>query len=391
MRTHPGYIEKDIMANLAEKTKFCVGILGGGQLARMLTLAAAPLNIRTLCIDPVENACANQVTHVIQAHFDDEQALQQFAEKVDVITFETENIPLKTIDFLSQTKPIYPNRLAIATAQDRLLEKTLCQQLGIATPKFHPISNKQELEHALNDIGTPAIIKTRRFGYDGKGQVVIKHVKEVSQAWSQFDSQDLIVEQMIPFDYEVSIIAVRNPQGHQQFYPLIRNYHEQGILRYSIAPWQNDVLFDQAKSIMQKLLDHFSYVGVMTLECFVLNNQLIANEIAPRVHNSGHWSIEGAYTSQFENHIRAISGLPLGCCDALGYHVMFNHIGEHANCEKVLMILGSHYHDYGKAPRPNRKIGHVTVSAENNVVLHERVKALEECYPEYKVKVSDVI
>jgi 5-(carboxyamino)imidazole ribonucleotide synthase len=368
-----------------------VGILGGGQLAQLLALSAKPLGLQTLCLDLALDACARNQTEVIHAPLDDTHALTQLAERSDILTVETENIPLATLDFLSPLKPIYPSRLAIATAQDRLLEKQLCQELHIPTPRFCNVSHFDELKHALTIVGTPAIVKTRRFGYDGKGQVVIKHAHDATQAWAALNNDSLIVEQMVPFDYEVSMLAVQDRHGHQQFYPLVRNYHEAGILRYSIAPWNAPRLFEQAKTIVKKLLTHFSYVGVLAVEFFVVGQEVIVNEMAPRVHNSGHWSIEGTTASQFENHLRAITGQPLGSTAATTYNVMFNHIGEHPNLSKILHLPNIYYHDYGKKPRPGRKIGHVTFSVSDRTMLHPTLEKLQGFYPEYTVRPADVV
>lgn len=371
-----------------------VGILGGGQLALMLNQAAVKLNVETICLDPASDACAGKVTQCIHADFNDENALAQLAKHADVLTYETENIPLAAIDFSSRLKPLYPSRLAIATAQDRLFEKTLCRKLDIATPHFSAVNHFDELQKALTTIKTPAILKTRRFGYDGKGQVMIKQPSDAANAWSEINSHDVIVEQMIPFDYEVSMIAVQNRHNQQTFYPLIRNHHEKGILRYSIAPWDEPILFEQAKAIVQKLLAHFSYIGVLTVEFFVMGQHLIVNEIAPRVHNSGHWSIqgEGNPSSQFENHIRAITDQPLGNTDVTGQYVMFNHISDDPpNMAAISDLPNTYYYPYGKKPRPGRKIAHVNFCIPDGSAQHSLLEKLQNYYPRYTVQPADVI
>lgn len=338
-----------------------LGILGGGQLARMLALSAYPLGIQTLCIDPNPEACAGEVTKVITAELTDESALDNFLSAVDIVTYETENIPLSCADSIAKTHPLNPSVEALKISQDRLYEKTFFQSLQIPTAQFVGIASEAELKKAVEDLGLPAVLKTRRMGYDGKGQIILKTPEDISSAWSSIKNSALILEELISFKYEVSLIAVRNCHGEIRFYPLARNQHNQGILHSTQAPFIHVDLQQQAQNQMIKVLEKLAYVGIMTIEFFYDGNQLIANEMAPRVHNSGHWTIEGAQTSQFENHLRAIFNWPLGCTEAVGDCFMLNCIGEMPSPETYLQIPEAHYHTYGKSPRPGRKLGHVTL------------------------------
>lgn len=366
-----------------------VGILGAGQLAQMMAHAAKRMeHTSVLCLDPTEKACAGLVTDHKQASYDDEEALKQFAEKSDVITIETENIPLKTLDFLSSYRKIYPSRLALSTSQDRLYEKSLCRDLDIPTPKFFQVDSFEDFKGAVEELNFEAILKTRRLGYDGKGQFCISAQSCLEELWEKMPSKDLIAEEKIFFDYEVSMISVRSIQGEEKFYPLVRNYHEGGILRYSIAPWDQASLFERAKEIVKKLLEKFSYVGIFTVEFFVKEGDLLVNEMAPRVHNSGHWTIEGAKTSQFENHLRACCSMTLGSTESIGKSIMFNHIGHHPKQDSSLSQ--TYTHDYGKEPKPQRKIGHTTLSSHNEKAFLKTLISLQEGYPRYEVLATDL-
>ena len=339
-----------------------LGILGGGQLARMLTLAAYPLGIHTLCLDPQKTACAGDVTQLLKGEFTDETLLNQFLAEVDCVTLETENIPLSTAQFVIQKKPLYPSIKALSIAQDRLHEKTFFQSLHIPTPPFLSVNDETELLNAVKQIGLPAVLKTRRFGYDGKCQYVLREAADIKRSWQCLGGNPLILEGFIDFEFEVSIIAVRNKMAEIAFYPLTHNIHHQGILRSSEAPFNNFTLQQEAQDIATRLLEELDYVGVLTIEFFYDGKQLIINEIAPRVHNSGHWTIEGAQTSQFENHIRAILNLPLGSTTAVGHCFLLNCIGTMLPLHSVLQLPGVHYHTYEKAPKPARKLGHVTLT-----------------------------
>jgi 5-(carboxyamino)imidazole ribonucleotide synthase len=338
-----------------------LGILGGGQLAQMLTLAAYPLGIRTVCLDPNAEACSHDLTTMLHGEFTDTDLLKQFLQTVDVVTFETENIPLACAEFVAQHKPIYPSLKALEITQDRLHEKNFFQSMQVPTPAFFDITSQEDLEKAVEKTGLPAILKTRRFGYDGKGQYLIKNKQDVANAWDKRKSAALILEGFVNFEYEVSLISVRSKNGETAFYPLVRNHHESAILHHSEAPFANAQLQQQAEAYAEKILNEMNYVGVLTIEFFFDGTELIANEMAPRVHNSGHWTIEGAQTSQFENHVRAVCGLPLGSTAPMGKSFMLNLVGEIIDPESGPQLPGLHYHLYGKAPRPNRKLGHITL------------------------------
>lgn len=350
-----------------------LGILGGGQLAQMLSLAAKSLEIETVCIDPSLDACSFDVTTLITANFTDEVALDKLLSQVDCVTFETENILLETAHGALKKKPFFPPVKALEMTQDRLHEKNFFRSLGIPVADFSAINSELDLHEAVEKIGLPAVLKTRRFGYDGKGQFVIKDKSQISTAWQQLKSASLILEQFIPFEYEVSLISVRGQNGEVAFYPLAKNYHEAGILRYSEAPFENKQLQAEAEKHAKKILNELQYVGVLAIEFFFDGKRLIANEMAPRVHNSGHWSIEGTKTSQFENHVRAVCGLTLGSTEAIGQSFMLNMIGE--TIEVDPSQSGIYSHAYGKAPRENRKVGHVTL-VDADPVRYEKNKKI---------------
>jgi 5-(carboxyamino)imidazole ribonucleotide synthase len=270
-------------------------------------------------------------------------------------------VPVAAIREIAAQKPFLPPPDALGASQDRLDEKTLFRSLRIPTPPFVAVDSCDDLRKAVASIGLPGVLKTRRLGYDGRGQYFLHTEADIDVAWDALGSVPLIYEGFVDFSREVSIIGVRSTRGQIAAYPLSANTHSQGILRYSIAPYRNASLQRQAEGYLNKLLKHFDYAGVLTIEFFVKRGQLIANEMAPRVHNSGHWTIEGAATSQFENHIRAILGLPLGSTRPIGHSAMVNFIGTIPDAARVLKIPGVHYHSYGKEPRPNRKLGHCTI------------------------------
>lgn len=352
-----------------------IGVLGGGQLSRMLALAGYPLGIEVIAIDPALNCSASQVTRVLQAPFCFNDSIKTFFTGVNCITYETENVPIDFVKSISAHFPTQPHSEALAISQDRLFEKQFLTQLVIPIAAYKPIDSYSSLEESLALVGYPAILKTRTAGYDGKGQFVISQKNEAAEAWRQLSSHSLILEAFIHYDYELSIIAVRNGMGDIGFYPLNLNQHQDGILRITQAPFEDDTLFAQAKNYATKILSALNYVGVIAIEFFSKNNQLIVNEIAPRVHNSGHWTIEGADTSQFENHLRALLNLPLGSTAARGYSAMINILGfEPKNINPLLTIPGLHLHRYGKEPRIKRKIGHITVCHDNQQQLAQNVQ-----------------
>jgi 5-(carboxyamino)imidazole ribonucleotide synthase len=348
-----------------------LGILGGGQLARMLSLAAYPLGISTVCLDPGLEVCASQVTQVIRGDFKDFAAVSHFLNQVDAVTYETENIPLECANWAAKIRLLYPSAQVLQIAQDRLFEKNFFQNLNIPTPDFVKVDSESELKAACDSLNFPVVLKTRRMGYDGKGQIVIRSSSELSSAWEKLGKNSLILEKFIPFQYEVSLISVRSALGEIRFYPLVRNKHHEGILRWSEAPHEQAEIQRQAQEYTTRILEKFNYVGVFTIEFFFDGSRLLANEMAPRVHNSGHWTIEGAQTSQFENHLRAMFNLPLGSTNALGRSFMVNCIGQMPPLLDVLKIPAVHYHCYGKAPRALRKLGHLTLAETDSEKYHK--------------------
>ncbi|NUS38972.1 MAG: 5-(carboxyamino)imidazole ribonucleotide synthase [Lysobacter sp.] len=353
-----------------------VGILGGGQLARMLALSGAPLGLRFLVMDTAADACAGQFAPMVVGDYRDERALAEFASKIDVATFDFENVPAESAQWLTERVPVFPNPRALATAQDRLAEKTLFRELGIPVPDFAAIASRADLDAALARIGAPAILKTRRLGYDGKGQFRIRALADADAAWTALGAQattvGLILEAFVPFERELSVVAVRGRDGEFRAWPLTENWHVDGILSASLAPARADAaLVERAHGHAKRLAEALDYVGVFALELFLRDGDLLANELAPRVHNSGHWTIEGSETSQFQNHLRAVLGLPLGDTRMVGTACMLNWIGEMPDPMPVLAEPGGHWHDYGKLPRAGRKVGHATLRADAPGALAE--------------------
>ena len=341
-----------------------VAIIGAGQLGRMLALAGYPLGIRCEFYDRAADTPGGQVGPIVTGEFDDVARLAALAGRADVVTFDWENVPVASLEPLVRLAPVYPQPAALAVAQDRLLEKTLFRDLGIPTPPFAPVDLRQDLEAAVARIGLPGILKTRRFGYDGKGQARIRTRADVATAWTALGGEPLIYEGFVRFSREVSLIGARSTRGERVYYPLADNVHEHGILALTRAPVRAPALQRSAERHMRAIFDRFGYVGVLTIEFFVEGGRLVANEMAPRVHNSGHWTIEGAETSQFENHLRAILGLPLGPTAARGFAAMRNFVGRMPDRARALAVPGLHLHDYGKTEaRPGRKLGHATVVA----------------------------
>lgn len=349
-----------------------IGILGGGQLGRMLALAAHPLGIRCTVYDPIADPCAGQVCDHLRGEFDDYQSLYRLVQAADVITYEFENVPVETARWLSERRPVFPPPKALEVSQDRLVEKTFFQSMGIPTPPFAGIESRAEFDDAIRRIGLPAVLKTRRFGYDGKGQAVLRTPADAEAAWESLGGRPLILEGFVRFQREVSTIAVRGQDGSIAVYPITDNEHREGMLHKSIAPARP---LDHVEAHTRRVLDALDYVGVLAIEWFDVDGEAIANEMAPRVHNSGHWTMDGAVTSQFENHIRAVAGLPLGSTEARGHSAMWNWIGTHPPIRDVLSIPSARLHWYGKEPRPRRKIGHVNINA---LSLPELQKTLAE-------------
>ncbi|MDP8243357.1 MAG: 5-(carboxyamino)imidazole ribonucleotide synthase [Candidatus Hinthialibacter antarcticus] len=356
-----------------------VGILAAGQLGRMIALAGYPLGLQFRFLEPKAEAPAARLGESIQAPYDDMDALAKFAEGLSVATYEFENVPAEAAEFLTDHVPFYPPSSVLGASQDRLEEKFLFQKLGISTPPFLAVDSKDDLQEAVKTIGVPGVLKTRRMGYDGKGQWVIRDPKDAGPAWEQATGAALIYEAFVPFERETSIVAARNRSGETVFYPLVENHHREGILRVTRAPAPNitDELQAEAERCAQLIMDAFEYAGVLTIEFFQHEGKLLANEMAARVHNSGHWTIDGAVTSQFENHLRGILNMPLGETTPIGHSIMLNLIGSAPPREAVLAVPGAHLHLYDKAPRPGRKIGHITLCDENPHTLEQRAAALQ--------------
>ena len=350
-----------------------IGIIGAGQLGQMLGFAARDLGVECRFVDPSDAPPAAACGDVIQRSFDDPEALAELAASCDVVTYEFENVPVEALHRIEDKVPVYPPADALRYSQDRLEEKRLFDRLDIPLPGYRIVDSREDMVSAADTLGLPCVIKTRRFGYDGKGQFLIREHKDIDDAWAALGGQSLIAEQWVSFDFELSCIGVRNVHGETAIYPLTRNVHEGGILRTSRSPVDVPDLEERAETYMHRLLAHLDYVGVLALELFVCNGDLLANEFAPRVHNSGHWTIEGSVTSQFENHLRAVMNRSLGSTASVGHAGMVNLIGIIPDSARTLDrgVL----HDYGKSPRPGRKLGHVTVTATTEA---ERDRLVDE-------------
>ncbi|RYG70286.1 5-(carboxyamino)imidazole ribonucleotide synthase [bacterium] len=358
-----------------------IGILGGGQLGRMLVLAGAPLGLNFKILDPSSDAVAGKLAPLISEDINDVPALLWFSKNLDVVTYEWENVPVQSAKYLTERVPVFPPPRALEVSSDRLKEKSFFRENGVMTPDFASIETRAELDMAVREIGLPSVLKTRKFGYDGKGQVVLKTPRDVEKAWEKLGGVPLILEKFVPFDREVSIIGVRGKDGSKTFYPIVENHHEGGILRLSLAPapGHNAHLQGDAEKFASKIMDKLGYVGVMALELFQVGDRLLANEIAPRVHNSGHWTIEGSDCSQFENHLRAVAGLPLGSTVMKKpFAAMVNLIGVLPPLCEVLKIEGAHAHYYGKEVKPGRKVGHITLAADSVEQLQKSVAAAQK-------------
>lgn len=352
-----------------------VGVLGGGQLGQMLALAGGAMGMKFRFLDP-DAACpaasVGEVGGLEVGAYDDESALAKFVRGVDVVTYEFENVPARTARWLTEHVPVFPPEGALATAQDRIAEKACFNAVGIETAPHAKVDTAEEFRAAVERIGMPCILKTRRFGYDGKGQWVIRTAADCKRAWAEAsDGQnggaaDLILEGFVPFVRELSVLGVRGRNGECRFYPPVWNTHERGILARSVAPAPDvsDAQRQAMESATRRVMERLEYVGVLAVEYFDMGRgRFVANEMAPRVHNSGHWTIEGAPCSQFENHLRAVCGLPLGPTDARGSSVMLNVIGGEPDMGELRAMRGVYVHMYGKTARAGRKLGHVTVCA----------------------------
>ncbi|MEZ4846472.1 MAG: 5-(carboxyamino)imidazole ribonucleotide synthase [Bdellovibrionota bacterium] len=348
-----------------------IGILGAGQLAMMMAQAGRPLGHTFTFLDPSPEACAFEFGEKIIAAYDDTRALEKLALASDVVTFEFENVPAKSLEILSKYVRIHPSPPALEHAQNRIKEKNLFNRLFIPTNRFSAVNSIHDLEKACQTLGFPIVLKTVSQGYDGKGQFVVRAENDIDIAWTKLGHSSLIAESWVNFDREISMIGVRNQKAEMRYYSVCENVHRDGILRITHNK-PSDPMTKQAQELVWKIMDHFQYVGVMTLEMFQVGDKLLANEIAPRVHNSGHWTIEGAQTSQFENHLRAILDLPLGSTKDKGLSAMINCIGEIP--QKLPPSRQVHVHDYKKSPRPGRKIGHITIQADSAKQLESLTK-----------------
>ena len=355
-----------------------LGILGGGQLGYMLALAGYPLGLHFRFLDPSPEAPVGRIAQRVTADYTDHAALEKFSSGLELVTYEFENVPVEAAKFLAERVPVYPPPAALEVAQDRLAEKTLFRTLSIGTTEFLPVPKPGDLEAATRQFALPAVLKTCRMGYDGKGQRVLRAAEDVAKARLELPKVPHILERFVPFTRELSVLAVRSRNGETAFYPLVENHHRGGILRLSLAPAPSlaPPLQRAAEDIARRVLESLKYVGVLAIEFFEHEGRLLANEMAPRVHNSGHWTIEGAVTSQFENHLRAVLGLPLGSTAAAGHCAMINLIGDLPEPSEVLAVPDAHLHFYGKAPRPGRKLGHVTLRAASPERLALRLSEL---------------
>lgn len=357
-----------------------VGIVGAGQLGRMLALAGTPLGLKFAFLDTNEDAPAAHLGELVLGRFDDLDALEQLAAKVDVVSFDVENVPAAVLKKIAEHTPVLPSADALHVAQDRLFEKSLFTELNIPTPRFIPASSLEELHQAAEGCGFPCVVKARTMGYDGRGQRFLHTPTDVDTAWESLNSEALIVEEFVNFEYEVSLVVARSVSGKTAHYPLARNAHKNGILHISEAPYSHDQLSASAVDYAHRLLNHFDYAGILTLEFFVRDGELLVNEIAPRVHNSGHWTIEGAHTSQFENHLRAILDWPLGDTSARGHSTMVNFLGRMPSSSDCFSVPGMHFHSYGKSNRPSRKVGHGNIVADTREQCDHALKQFNKLY-----------
>ena len=360
-----------------------VGVLGAGQLGRMLAIAAYPLGHQVaFTANSKDEPAALLGKTFISGNKQD--AITQLTNTSEVITYESENIDVAIVKEISKKTPVYPGEKSLFITQHRGREKAIFDQLGIPCAPYQIVNSLAELRTAVEKIGLPAILKTATEGYDGKGQFVIRSNDQIEKSWQNMDGVEAILEGFINFKRELSLIAVRGIDDSHKYYPLVENTHHNGILRLTIAPAESisAKVQKQAEHYMQTLLDEMDHVGILTIELFETTTGLVVNEMAPRVHNSGHWSIEGARTSQFENHVRAITGSPLGETTCLQqYCAMINIIGKHGPIDKALELSNTHLHLYGKKERKGRKLGHITITANTLNELKTTLSALEAFMP----------
>jgi 5-(carboxyamino)imidazole ribonucleotide synthase len=360
-----------------------IAVLGGGQLGRMLALAGVPLGVSFRFLDPSPDATAGALGPLTVAPFTDLATVETFAGGASVVTYEWEGVPAATARHAAGSATVRPDDRALVASQDRLVEKDTLRSLGVATAPYAAVDDRDSLDRALRELGLPAVCKTRTGGYDGKGQAVLRSAADVDAAWAALGGVPLILEAFIPFTRELSVLGVRTREGAFAAWPVVENHHAGGILRLSRAPAPgiDGALQRRAEACIRPLLDALDYVGVACVELFETESGLLANEWAPRVHNSGHWTIEGAVTSQFENHVRAVLGWPIGSVETVGVSAMVNCIGAMPTADAVLAVEGAHLHDYGKTARAGRKVGHVTLTATDASELDARVARVQALLP----------
>ena len=356
-----------------------VAVLGGGQLAQMMALAGTPLGMSFAFLDPAPDAPAGNLGRHVRAGFEDPEGLDALSQWADVVTWDFENVPAASARRLAQQVAVHPPPRSLEVSQDRVVEKEFLRSLGIPVPAFAPVDSEESLRAAVEAVGTPSILKTRRLGYDGKGQRLVRAPGEAVDAWKELARQPSVLEAFVPFTRELSLVAARGRDGAVVAYPLVENEHGEGILRLTRAPAPEltPALQRRAEAYVERMLAALDYVGVLALELFQVDgveDGLLANEFAPRVHNSGHWTIEGARTSQFENHLRAVAGLPLGTPDPVDCSAMVNLIGSVPPAAPLLALPDVHLHLYGKEPRPGRKLGHVTVLGRTGAERESRLR-----------------
>ncbi|MBU6412506.1 MAG: 5-(carboxyamino)imidazole ribonucleotide synthase [Planctomycetes bacterium] len=368
-----------------------IGCLGGGQLGRMLALAALPLDVRLRVYDPDPSACAGHCAEHVRGEWSDEAVLTRFCAGLDACTFEFENVPAGTLEFVAARVPTFPGPMSLTTGQDRANEKVAFTQVGFDVPPYVLVENAADLAKAITTVGVPGVLKARRGGYDGKGQAVIRDAAMAQQAWESIGSRPAVYEAFVPFARELSIIACRGRDGAIVHYPIAENVHKDGILHVSFGNGSVEAgVATQARERITALLNRLQHVGVLAIEMFEVRTaegvKLIPNEMAPRVHNTGHWTIEGSVTSQFENHMRAVAGLPLGTTAmAAGATraAMVNLIGAVPPSVQIartlLQLEGAHLHLYGKEPRQGRKVGHVTWVGDERVC--DRARKIAQQWP----------
>ena len=360
-----------------------IGVLGSGQLGRMLALSAYPLG-HEMCFLVSSAEDPSSLLGNIFIQNGSQEIIEDFANNSDVVTYESENTAISIVKEISQKTTVFPSAKSLYTTQHRGREKSLFDKLNIPCAPYQMVNNLSELKIAVENIGLPAILKTATDGYDGKGQFLIQSNSQLDQAWKSMSGVESILEGFVNFKRELSLVAVRGVDNSHEYYPLVENSHHNGILRLTIAPAQNisPKLQQQAESYMCSLLDEMNHVGVLTIELFETDNNLVVNEMAPRVHNSGHWTIEGARTSQFENHIRAITETPLGDTSCTHkYSAMINIIGEQGPIDKALTLKNAHLHLYNKTEREGRKLGHITITANTLDDLNTSLETLSDFMP----------